>query len=211
MTVSESLLSLFTKEQLWANRSRCSLLKSDESEKSNVSDSLVILSFALKIERFARKNSPCFWQFSLFSPFLWPRANSSRHFFTHKKRVIRKKNQRANSQPCLQLLRFLQLWWYLNYCAVRVYYYEFCKKHWQILQSSKSHLWIIVLISRMTTYNCFDNHFDHNYYCTVLYVQRWQLHLTRKPNDMSCQLYCIVYTSINFLPLKCFVRIKNDI
>ena len=61
VTVSELLLSLFTKEQPWAVCSRCSL------QKSGGSDSPESLFFS----------------------------------FAHKKRAIRLKNQRANSQPWL--------------------------------------------------------------------------------------------------------------
>ena len=115
--MSKSLSSLFCKEQLWANRSRRSLKNSD------VSDSLLLL---LKNDRFAliRSFHQVLDSFSLLFPFLCPRVNRSRrsslrcsflksdgsnslfstseslfHSFAHKKRAIRSKNLRANSQP----------------------------------------------------------------------------------------------------------------
>ena len=101
------LLIALLKERPWAICSRCSLKKSDHERIAFValckrvmraicSQSLskrewrewfarFFCTFALSLSKTSNlleQNSmfaPCFWCFSLLSPFLWPRANRSRH------------------------------------------------------------------------------------------------------------------------------------
>ena len=98
-------------------------------------DSLVICFFAIKNERFARKNSwfslqYVFGSFHCFSPSYAQVRNrvtvsdllrSLFCYFAHEKRVFRSKNQRANSQPCSRsYLKLLRWSWRCNNVSLAI-------------------------------------------------------------------------------------------
>ena len=90
--MSDSLLLLFKKERLWANRSRRSFKKANVSKslsillkKSNIIDSLVIRANCSQKLVIRLKKLVFFYHvftsFSLLFPFLCPRSDRSRRYF----------------------------------------------------------------------------------------------------------------------------------
>ena len=82
-SVSDSLFSHFKKEPLWANRSCCSLQKSDKSKslsmlfkKSDMSYSLLICSFDSQETKENCSFHHVFDSYSLFFPFFMPKSES---------------------------------------------------------------------------------------------------------------------------------------